>query len=167
MICKTHGQLEQGGFYQYGPRTFCKQCHKIRTKSYRGKNRKRLTKMVLDWRKVNRKKNRLTQSRSLSRHPETMERRRVYERNKARERRIIVLKHYGGETPKCACPGCNQTVIQFLTIDHIHGNGKEHRKIHGSGTPMYRWIVKNQFPPIFQVLCWNCNSLNLQRETGL
>jgi len=29
----------------------------------------------------------------------------------------------------------------------------------GTGATLYRWIIKNNFPPnIFQVLCFNCNS---------
>jgi hypothetical protein len=75
--------------------------------------------------------------------------------------RLEVLTHYGGNPPKCAC--CGETIIQFLTIDHINNDGAEHRKqISGSsrkcsGHHMYQWLKKNNYPNEFQVLCMNCN----------
>lgn len=63
-----------------------------------------------------------------------------------------ILSHYGGE---CAC--CGETRWEFLTIDHINGNGTEHRKVVGQGTKFYRWLIKNNFPSDYQVLCMNCN----------
>lgn len=75
--------------------------------------------------------------------------------------KITVLTHYGGSPPKCAC--CGESHIEFLTIDHIKGNGAEHRKqITGdsrkcSGHHMYQWLIKNHFPEGFQVMCSNCN----------
>ena len=60
-----------------------------------------------------------------------------------------VLQAYGG---KCAC--CNEAAHQFLTIDHIDGGGRQHRKqVHN----FYRWLRMNNFLPGFQVLCYNCN----------
>jgi hypothetical protein len=57
---------------------------------------------------------------------------------------------YGGYV--CAC--CGETTAEFLSLDHINNDGAEHRRKHRH---TYRWIVKNDFPPIFQVLCYNCN----------
>ena len=50
----------------------------------------------------------------------------------------------------------------FLTLDHINNDGAEHRReIHGrqtaAGYQTYRWLMRNGFPPGFQVLCANCN----------
>jgi len=76
-------------------------------------------------------------------------------RNRRRKIKELVLKHYGD---KCNCPGCDVTEPKFLTIDHISGGGKKHRKEIGRfGGDFYEWLVKNNFPDGFQVLCFNCN----------
>ncbi len=70
-----------------------------------------------------------------------------------------VLIAYGGI--KCSCPKCNEKSndIRFLTIDHIDNDGYRHRKKLGSGgSTLYRWLKKNNFPPGYRVLCFNCNS---------
>ena len=87
-------------------------------------------------------------------HPE---KEREYGRKYARNRKIRILEHYSQSPPFCAC--CGEKEIKFLTIDHINNDGSEHRKqLKGSGgTGLYGWIVKNKYPPIFQVLCFNCN----------
>lgn len=59
---------------------------------------------------------------------------------------------YGGY--KCVC--CGETEKDFLSLDHVANDGPKMRLIHGLGSNMYRWAVKNGFPPIFQVLCRNC-----------
>lgn len=69
-----------------------------------------------------------------------------------------VLGHYsGGETPRCA--RCGVDDIDILTIDHISGNGNEHRRRIGvtSGWHFYEWLKRNDFPDGYQVLCFNCN----------
>ena len=69
--------------------------------------------------------------------------------------RFDVINHYGG---KCAC--CGESIIDFLSIDHIKNNGSKHRKKIGcptSGFPFYRWLIKNNYPKDFQVMCMNCN----------
>jgi hypothetical protein len=50
-----------------------------------------------------------------------------------------------------------------LSIDHINGNGAEHRRelkrtTGGStgGHDFYRWLKNNNFPDGYQVLCMNC-----------
>jgi hypothetical protein len=73
--------------------------------------------------------------------------------------KVKVLSHYSKGSPKCAC--CNEKVIEFLTIDHINGDGSQHRKtkelMSTCGGNIYRWLRKNHFPPGFRVLCMNCN----------
>ena len=61
-----------------------------------------------------------------------------------------VFDHYGRI---CRC--CGETIEQFLTIDHINGNGRQHIK--EAGMPLYHWIVKHSFPEDLRTLCWNCN----------
>lgn len=65
---------------------------------------------------------------------------------------------YGGS--RCSCLGCNEHRLEFLQLDHIDGNGNQHRKQINSkgGKSTYRWLRKNNFPPGYRVLCANCNS---------
>lgn len=58
---------------------------------------------------------------------------------------------YGGY--KCNC--CGETIKQFLTLDHINNDGSKHRK--KTGKNFYIWLRDNNYPPIIQVLCYNCN----------
>jgi len=68
------------------------------------------------------------------------------------KRKIKVIQHYGGV---CSC--CGEYRIEFLCLDHKYGGGNKHREDIGSGTPMYKWVINNNFPPLFRVLCHNCN----------
>ncbi len=70
---------------------------------------------------------------------------------KARENREMVLNKYGG---KCNC--CGIADYEFLALDHVNNDGKEHRKKVASGD-IVRWIMKNNYPASIQVLCHNCN----------
>ena len=89
------------------------------------------------------------------------ERNRVLDKQRRKERRIKVIKHYGNE---CAC--CGEKELYFLSIDHVNEDGAKHRaEIMGSAakgrrigsTIFYRWLERNNFPDGFQVLCHNCN----------
>jgi hypothetical protein len=61
---------------------------------------------------------------------------------------------YGG--PKCVC--CGETLMEGLTLDHINGDGAEHRKSVGAyGVNIYYWLKKNGYPSGFQVMCGTCN----------
>lgn len=68
-----------------------------------------------------------------------------------RAKRRAVLEHYGGS--KCAC--CGESRYEFLAIDHINGGGAKHRK--EVAPRIVRWLVQNNFPPGFRILCHNCN----------
>lgn len=71
---------------------------------------------------------------------------------------LKVLIHYSGNQPHCQCPECNENNIKFLTIDHINGGGNKHRKqLGGSGFAIYKWLIHNNYPEGYQVLCYNCN----------
>lgn len=98
-----------------------------------------------------------------ARYPDRVKESRKKSRTKNKEyqhQRHLVLKArvlaaYGG---KCEC--CGESNLVFLTIDHINNDGNRQRsKTSGySGTHMYRWLDRNNYPRgQFQVLCWNCN----------
>lgn len=82
---------------------------------------------------------------------------RSKEKEKYRKDRLICLTHYGGNPPKCKC--CGELFLEFLAIDHINGQGNKLRKEkkYGSGGRLYFWLIKNNFPEGFQILCHNCN----------
>ncbi len=69
------------------------------------------------------------------------------------KQKFIVIDHYGGK-----CEYCGEKDLDVLCIDHIDGSGGQHRKkLAKDGTTTYRWLVKNNYPVGFQVLCFNCN----------
>ncbi len=74
-----------------------------------------------------------------------------YMKKRRYKERQMVYDHYGHS---CAC--CGETTYEFLTIDHINGGGFKHRKEIGS-SGICNWLIKNNFPEGFQVLCYNCN----------
>lgn len=77
-------------------------------------------------------------------------------RNYYRNQRLQCLNYYSvGDTPHCEI--CSESLIEFLAIDHIYGHGKEHRREVGGGTKFYSWLIKNDFPDGYRVLCHNCN----------
>ena len=76
-----------------------------------------------------------------------------YKRERNELFKTQVLEHYG---PICAC--CGETHKEFLTVDHVNGEGYIHRK----NTKLPRsseWLARNNFPEGFQILCMNCNYL--------
>ncbi len=90
---------------------------------------------------------------------ENREKSRAHNKKTRETRKLKVLTYYSKYTfPKCSCIGCNVTEIPFLSIDHIE-NGAAHKKtLTGqSNAHLYGWLVKNNFPNGFQVLCMNCN----------
>ncbi len=71
--------------------------------------------------------------------------------------KAAVFAAYGGFTCKC----CGESEPLFMTIDHINNDGAHFRKtvlgrFNAAGVATYQWIVKNDFPSGFQVLCMNC-----------
>lgn len=77
----------------------------------------------------------------------------------ARDSRVRVLQYYSAPIPFCAC--CGEKEVKFLSIDHIEGGGTSHRKhlgkSEGKKGNIVLWIIRNNFPPGFQILCHNCN----------
>lgn len=74
---------------------------------------------------------------------------------KARRRhevKLQVINAYGG-----ACVCCNETYLPFLQLDHINGDGKNHRQQAGTGQGILYDLIKRGYPPIVQVLCANCH----------
>jgi len=69
-----------------------------------------------------------------------------------------VLEHYSSGNPECAC--CGESRYEFLCLDHTNGGGNKQRRELGmmqAGQVFHRWIVRNNFPAGYRVLCHNCN----------
>lgn len=66
--------------------------------------------------------------------------------------RLKVIEGYGG---KCAC--CGETESRFLTIDHVNDDGVEDRKTMKTTHQIVLKIIRENYPSMYQVLCWNCN----------
>jgi len=79
-----------------------------------------------------------------------------------------ILFFYSKGTMKCSLCGYDKD-IGALDIDHINGGGNKHRnELTGHGTAFARWLIDNEFPGGYRILCCNCNRLerlrlNLQR----
>ena len=91
-------------------------------------------------------------------------------KNERDTNRLKILKHYSkrlsnSNIPCCNCCGENFHV-DFLAIDHIRGSKqmdlepelvklKYSSKLRNQN--LHRWIILNNFPNGFQILCTNCN----------
>lgn len=112
--------------------------HKRRNKKYRENHREEL-----------RKKNKEYQ-RERRNTPEWRER----AKKEHYQLKLQVLQYYSNSLePKCLC--CEELAMEFLTLNHI--NGYIDKKQPRSGVYLYRWLVKNNFPSGFNVMCMNCN----------
>jgi hypothetical protein len=115
-----------------------------RRREWRENNKGHVKKVKDEWRKNNKEK--------VAEYD-----RRLYERLK-----LEILSYYQSDL-EChgidgkGCPSkCED--IRCLTLDHINGNGTNHRKeLNRQGKGIYQWIKIKNYPPEFQVLCYNCN----------
>lgn len=91
-------------------------------------------------------------ARELSYESRNREKYRAKSKELRRQQRLRVFERYGGAS--CAC--CGEGHYEFLTIDHIKGDGAAHRR-ETNNEDIYRWLERNDYPPGFRVLCMNCN----------
>jgi len=92
-------------------------------------------------------------------------------KNNRDEKRLKILQEYSkrhskSDVPCCRCCGKNSHV-DFLSIDHILGK-KEMDLIPElvemgyssklTDLKLSNWIIDNNFPEYFQILCHNCNT---------
>lgn len=78
------------------------------------------------------------------------------------ELKLKVLTHYSNGELKCN--SCGIPVYAVLTLDHIDNNGADHKRSLSKGgkassSRIYKDILDNNYPPHYQVLCFNCNYL--------
>ena len=94
--------------------------------------------------------------------PETARRYARESQAKTRERlRNQLIAAYGG---KCSCPKCPEVNSAFLTLEHVNGTGKEHRK--EVGRHAYADLRRRGWPKDgYTLLCWNCNAMTRYGRT--
>ena len=111
---------------------------------------------LLEWRRQHPELWKAAQQRHIDTHPAYLSDRTSANVRHQQKLRMIVLRHYGGENPICKC--CGEPNVDVLVIDHTDGHGNAHRREIGRGVAACaRWIIRNQFPDNFRVLCHNCN----------
>lgn len=106
--------------------------------------REKKKQLVYEWRKKNPDKYKEATKKYFSLYKEKYIKLRL-------KKRLKVLRHYSGGTPRCRC--CGEDGIPFLTIDHIVPLSGKKR----DGGNLCDFLVRNNFPVGFQVLCYNCN----------
>ena len=137
--CKKNKDISEFGkssLHKEGINRRCKECERKKGKKFYWNNLEKCRKKSLIY---------------IAGHKEELKKKNKEREDKNKDR---IFQYYGGY--KCAC--CGETIKKFLTIDHINGGGTKHRReINGGGRTTYRWIIKNNLPKGFQVLCMNCN----------
>lgn len=83
--------------------------------------------------------------------PQYRERVRLY----AERIKNTVFTAYGN---KCSC--CGEDCVKLLALDHVNNDGNKERYRNGrriKSTGMYLKVIKENFPPKYQLLCFSCN----------
>lgn len=139
--------------------------HRVNSRRWHGENRERSRVKCANRHALLRddpayKKENVERAAEYAKRPENREKvlrwSRVKTRDYRRRLREQILAAYGGI---CAC--CGDDHEEFLTIDHIDGQGAKHRKEMGFGnssTKIYKWLIEQGYPKDnFRLLCYNCN----------
>lgn len=86
------------------------------------------------------------------------------QKNRRDDLKLAAMIFYSNGTLRCAI--CGDSKYEHLCLDHINGDGSKHRVENKSvvGQSVYAWVKKHDYPPIFRVLCYNCNIL-IARKT--
>lgn len=146
-----------------GREKLCHDCQLAYYRKYRAENREKDNAKKYEW--VQRNKERVKamyiarrKKKIAAMSPVELAAFRKFENDKAKRQAAVIKEKvftaYGGW--KCAC--CGETERSFLTIDHMKNNGSKLRKegVHGHSKNFYAWLVRNNYPEHFQVLCMNC-----------
>lgn len=75
--------------------------------------------------------------------------------------RLLILRHYSNGTYTCSGwdgNGCSSHCddIRALSLDHINAGGRQERLKFNNHYRLYAWLIKNNYPSGYQVLCMNC-----------
>jgi len=84
-----------------------------------------------------------------------------YDFNRERRQKRIklwlqVLELYGNK-----CPCCGEDLRAFGTVEHLKGNGAEHRRQYGTlpdgQTALLEDVIRENDKTTYRVSCWNCH----------
>lgn len=121
---------------------------------YRLKNKYKVNTYQREWRANN--KGRFAKKQAVRRKAYPDEEKAIQHNMHVRLRNNA-MNAYGGFI--CSWCGIDEPLV--LTIDHIDNDGSAHRKRLSRSSrdtrTFLRWLRDNNYPPGFQVLCFNCN----------
>ena len=127
-----------------------KEYHKEYSKKHRKKYAKRYAEHMANWRKKHPVRSSEIQRKSYIKNRDKII---LRNRQKREKQKLLIYEYYGHI---CTC--CGEKRKEFLGIDHINGGGNKHNKeLHDKGTYLFAWLIKNNFPEGFRLLCHNCN----------
>ena len=158
----TTDYFYKSGTIKCGLMAQCKTCVLERTKKYQNEHKDKCKERSRRYREDHYEEIRKREIKYKEDHKEQLSEYRNTHKNQIHiknteyrtELKELVINHYGG---KCAV--CGETHLAFLNIDHIHNDGSFHKSQIGGSCNLYSNIVKDGFPPGYQVLCWNHNWL--------
>ena len=81
-------------------------------------------------------------------------RKKVYHQERRLMRREEVYLHYGNGKIECAC--CAESNIEFMNLHHKNHDGNKYKEKFGR-VNLIDWALRHGLPPIFELLCSNCN----------
>jgi len=78
--------------------------------------------------------------------------------------KILIIQFYSNNTYECKF--CRENDLKELSIDHINGGGIKHRQEikKKGGCEFYKWLIRNDLPDGYQILCLTCNSRKNERD---
>lgn len=152
MVSRTYYEKNKGYWKLYHKK------HRIKINRYQRKWAIMNPDKIKKYRKKNKKSLRIGSNKHKKRlwknHPKKMRKRSTLYDIRIK---LKVFNHYSKGKMDCSC--CGERYIEFLTIDHVHGNGASelrNLKLKG-GRHFYSWLIKNNFPRGYRILCMNCN----------
>ena len=90
-----------------------------------------------------------------------------YNKYESKLKTKILVWHYSGNI--CKCEKCDS--VSDLSIDHINGDGMEERiRLFGknnSSMKWRKWLLDNNLPKGYRVLCRKCNSIEFDKMKHL
>jgi hypothetical protein len=120
-----------------------------RQKEYINRNKEKVLEYQAKWREDNKDKRRINGREYYNNNQVDISIRRSERHQK---NKMECIKHYSGGTMKCA--KCEVDNINMLVLDHINDDGHKDRRCVNS---LYYYLIREGFPPGFQVLCANHN----------
>lgn len=139
--------------------SWCRLCYATNTRRINTLNPELKNRRDREWRERNADAvNERRRQRLLALSFTEKERMKAHHRKHNNKLKREAMEHYGGAF--CHC--CGETELLMLALDHIESDGAAHRKsLMGNTRTMptvsYIWAKRNNWPPIYQVSCHNCN----------